>query len=609
MVAGALAYLRRDEERINGLNVFPVPDGDTGTNMILTVAAALENAKLGGTLSEVAESMAIGALRGARGNSGTIVSQFFHGFYLGVRGLDEADPFQIAAALESAASCAYAAVLEPKEGTILTVGRRGAEAAVDAASRGSALIDVIQAALAEAALALEETREVLDVLRMAGVVDAGGEGLVVGVKGAVAVLKGEALPSIPEEQAEAFAPESHATFESDDPHHRMAIQLTDITYQYCTEFLVEGQELPLDEMKRRLEPLGDSLMVVGSDQLVKVHVHTNRPGQALEIACDYGDLISVSVGNMKQQNREHAEGASQSASRSGSQSAAPGALHRAAQGASRSAEPSAVHRAGQSGSQSATQHLPQAGSQSMESDGAAYAGAAFGEAVPAAGEMTAAAGRVGVVSVCSGKGFEEILRRNGVAALVHGGQSMNPSAGELAQAIASVGADEVIVLPNNKNITLTANQAAKISGKKVIVVPTDNLPQAVAATFDYDPDRPVEEVAEAMSQAIERVRVAEVTHAVRDASINGMQISKGDWLGIVSGELVAVEKELSALLMAVIEALAPEDGELITLYSGSDVSPDECEEHLQLIQRRWPSVDVEAYDGGQPVYLYLIAVE
>lgn len=549
MVAGALAYMERDEARINALNVFPVPDGDTGTNMILTVKAAWEAARRGGNLSEVCEAMAMGALRGARGNSGTIVSQFFQGFYLGVQGLVEANAYQVAVGLQRAAECAYASVLEPREGTILTVGRRGAEAAVKAADRGASVIDVIQAALTESSLALDETIEMLDVLKQAGVVDAGGEGLVVGLKGALAVLSGETISMSRPASPSIVVPTEmrQSASYAEDPHRRMAIHLTDdITFQYCTEFLVRGKSIPIDEIKERCAALGDSLLVVGSEQLVKVHVHTNRPGRALEIGSDYGELLEVSVENMKEQNKERAT----------------------------------------------THQVPL-------DDRPTYQ----------VSIDASQANGVSVIAVIRGEGFEKILAEQGVTSFVHGGQSVNPSVGELTEAIEAAPTQQVILLPNNSNVALAAKQAAQLSSKNVVVVPTQCLPHAVAATFDWDPQQPIEEIAHAMNAAVAKTRVAEITRAVRAASINGFTITADDFLGLANGEIVAVGRRIDEVLAETIKALNPEEGELITLYSGEDVSQEASHDHQRHVKHAFPDCDVELYYGGQPIYHYCVSVE
>lgn len=529
----AAAALAREQKRVNGLNVFPVPDGDTGTNMALTMKAAMEAAEGFGSLAEVAGAMAQGALRGARGNSGTILSQFVSGFYEGVKGLEKADGRQLARALVASAQAAYAAVGEPKEGTMLTVGRAAAEAALAAAERGADVIELFEAALAQAEQALEETPKLLDALREAGVVDAGGEGLVVALRDGLAALKGEELPA---GEPEDWAVEAH----DGDPHTKYAIRLTDVEHQYCTEFLIFGADLSAASLRSTLGPLGDSLLVVGTSSMLKVHIHTNDPGEVLRIACRCGEIDSVSVGNMKRQNREHA--------RSGP------------------------------------------------------------EAVPAQ-ERNGAVKGVGIVAVAQGDGFEALLRSQGVSVIVHGGQTMNPSAGELAEAVERLPHSHVILLPNNRNLHLSARQVESLTTKRVTVVPTTNVTQAVSITVDFDPERDVDATVQAMTEALERVRCAEVTWAVRDASVNGRRVARGDVIGLVDGEVVACGSGLSDVLCEVIEKLSPGRGELITLYPGADVSDEEAEAHRLAVVERWPGCDVEMYRGNQPIYAYWISVE
>ena len=533
----ASAALAREQKRINGLNVFPVPDGDTGTNMALTMKASLEAAAGKSALWEVAGAMAQGALRGARGNSGTILSQFVSGFFEGVKGLEKADSWQLAQAFKAAAQAAYAAVGDPREGTMLTVGRAAAEAALEAAARGANVIELFEAALEKAVAALEETPKLLDVLREAGVVDAGGEGLVVALRGGLAALKGEELP---EEAGFDLPAEGKVPVYNGDPHNKHAIRLTDVEYQYCTEFLLFGDGLSIDSVRSVLSPLGDSLLVVGTGSMLKVHIHTNEPAEVLRIACGFGEIDSVSVGNMKRQNREHAQ-------------------------------PAAGRAA------------------SHHSNGAA--------------------GRVGIVAVAVGEGFEALLRSQGVAAVVHGGHTMNPSAGELAEAIDSLPHPHVILLPNNRNILLSARQVESLTKKRVSVIPTTNVTQAVSITVDFDPERDPETTVEAMTKALERVRCAEVTRAVRDASLGGRRVAEGDVIGLVDGELVACGRDTAAVLLESIEKLGPQRGELITLYPGADVSDEEAEEHRRAVEARWPECDVEMYRGGQPLFAYWVSVE
>lgn len=545
MAAAALSHLQQDEARINALNVFPVPDGDTASNMILTLKAAIDAVGERDSLAQVAEAMARGALRGARGNSGTILSQFLYGFHLGVKGLEAADALQMARAFEQASQAAYSAVHDPKEGTILTVGRRWAECAMAEAENGSGLTRVFEAALQGALHALEETPKLLEILGEAGVVDAGGEGFVVCLQGALAVLRGERVQRVPRDLRGAASNGLHPALalhaEVEDAHHRDAISLAEITYAYCTEFLVQGEGLSVEAFKKALMPLGDSLIVVGDERLIKVHVHTNRPGQALEIACDAGDLLSVSVVNMKEQNREHV-----------------------------------ISRQG-----------------GIQGQGAKDAGKA----------------KVAVVAVAMGKGFEEILKDQGVTAIVPGGQSMNPSAGELVDAIEATGAEHVILLPNNKNILLTAEQASALTQTPVTVVATTSLPQAVAASLHFDPALPAKEVAGRMGEAAAKVRTAELTRAMRDARFNGATIHEGDVIAMSDGKLLASSKALEEALVDAVRGLGPKEGDLVTLYFGEGVTDEDAKTHRRLLQQEFPACEIEAYFGGQPVYLYLISVE
>lgn len=548
MLRGGAERLEAEQERVNALNVFPVPDGDTGTNMALTMRAALEAAEAcgGDHLGRIVKAAARGALLGARGNSGVILSQFFRGLAEALEDVVEADTYQIVHALESAAKAAYESVLKPVEGTMLSVGRAGAEAAREAAEQGLELSKVLIGAFEGARKMLQDTPRFLDVLREAGVVDAGGEGLLVAAYGSLGVLQNGTAAALARVGEFSAAPNTVAAL----PGKRegaTGIRVTDeITFKYCTEFLVHGAQLQSEVIKSALlELAGDSLLVVGDAKTVKVHIHTNEPWSAMEICASFGDLSDVSVGNMVLQNLEagHRETADESAQRADERS------------------------------------------------------------------LNAAAQELAAVAVVQGSGFRSILSELGCSEFVEGGQSMNPSTEEMLAVVEAVNAAHVILLPNNRNVHLAAEQVARLSSKRVSVLPTTSMPQAIAAMMAFSAGEPAEKVLDAMRRAMQSVRVGEITRAVRDAKMNGWTITEGQTLSIAEGEIVGVSDDLEAAVYTLVETLRDDDSEVITLYYGADVTESEAEALVRLLQERFPDLEVEFYAGGQPVYTYLITVE
>lgn len=548
MLRGGAERLEAEQERVNALNVFPVPDGDTGTNMALTMRAALEAAEAcgGDHLGRIVKAAARGALLGARGNSGVILSQFFRGLAEALEDVVEADTYQIVHALESAAKAAYESVLKPVEGTMLSVGRAGAEAAREAAEQGLELSKVLIGAFEGARKMLQDTPRFLDVLREAGVVDAGGEGLLVAAYGSLGALQNGTATALARVGEFSAAPNTVAAL----PGKRegaTGIRVTDeITFKYCTEFLVHGAQLQSEVIKSALlELAGDSLLVVGDAKTVKVHIHTNEPWSAMEICASFGDLSDVSVGNMVLQNLEagHRDTADESAQRADERS------------------------------------------------------------------LNAAAQELAAVAVVQGSGFRSILSELGCSEFVEGGQSMNPSTEEMLAVVEAVNAAHVILLPNNRNVRLAAEQVARLSSKRVSVLPTTSMPQAIAAMMAFSAGEPAEKVLDAMRRAMQSVRVGEITRAVRDAKMNGWTITEGQTLSIAEGEIVGVSDDLEAAVYTLVETLRDDDSEVITLYYGADVTESEAEALVRLLQERFPDLEVESYAGGQPVYTYLITVE
>lgn len=528
MLVGAANLLALNKSEIDALNVFPVPDGDTGTNMYLTMLAGVKQARQveSGKISDVAAAVARGCLMGARGNSGVILSQIFSGFARALEGYSHAGAADIARAFVRGAEAAYRAVGNPVEGTILTVCRETAAGLEKAAARSKDPVRVLVLGYRAATLALARTPEQLPVLRDAGVVDAGGKGLVVLLEGIIKALKDAAarrdieLFDLAASQQKEFIGGRDRDFTSD------------IEFAYCTEFILTGRNIPLDSLRQELSPYGDCLLVVGDDRAAKVHIHSNHPGLVLECGLKYGALQSVQIGNMEEQSQE---------------------LRRSTTG---------------------------------------------GESKP-----------LGVVAVGVGEGIATILQSMGVDTVIEGGQTMNPSAEQLLDAVNSVNAPAVILLPNNKNILLSARQAAAMADKEVHVVPSVSIPQGFAALLAYNPYAAAMENAAKMEDSLGEVKTGEVTMAVRDAVIDGKNITKGDFIGMADDRLVAVGRHLNALMLDLLQVMADEDTGLVTFYYGADMTGAEAREVTRKMQEEFDELDFELHYGGQPLYQFIISVE
>lgn len=510
--------LEANKSGVDALNVFPVPDGDTGTNMYLTLTSAVREAEKNENenIAKVGKAVSMGSLMGARGNSGVILSQIFRGMAKEMEGKTTLDAKGVASALQAGADTAYKAVMKPVEGTILTVVREMAKAAVLKAKNSDDIIAVLEDAYEAGQTTLRRTPNMLPILKEAGVVDAGGQGLLYLLKGMIKALKGE-------EEEKAYQEETVTTGQDETQEG--------LTYLYCTEVLIRGQRLDIEEIRDELEPLGDSLLVVGEEDVVKVHIHSNHPGKVLEVCLSRGKLYDIKINNMEEEVEER--------------------LNK-------------------------IKELPLA--------------------------------KIGVVAVSQGDGFSEILTNLGVMAIVNGGQTMNPSTEELVKAVEEVKAEKVILLPNNKNIIMAARQAAEISTKPVAVVPTTSPVQAVTAMVAFNPDMELEEVAQDMSQEIEKVITGEVTQAVRDSQINGLQIKAGDFIGIVGDEIKVKAATAEDAVMLILEQMA-EEGELITIFYGKDVADQEAIELKKRVEEGFSRHEVEMHKGGQPHYHYLLSVE
>jgi len=582
---GAVAELAAQQERINRLNVFPVPDGDTGSNMCLTLEAALREAERvyapDVPLGRLARAVAKGSLWGARGNSGVILSQFLQGWADGLAHCREATSQQVVEAFEKAVTTAYRAVMEPVEGTMLSVGKGAAQAARAALSSAAGVPHVLQAALEGARAALERTPSQLEVLRRAGVVDAGGAGLVAIMEGALrAATAGEfTVEGFPAGQP---AVGGAASLQRDvaDGVAAVASALSSehgtggLTFKYCTEFILKGRNLPAALLQRQLGELGDSVLVVGDGDVLKIHLHTNRPGKALEIAVDYGSLSAIQISNMEEQVAE----------RAGRDAVAVSA-----------SEHHAVPGAG--GTAASVRQQP--GAPEVEERG-----------VPVAEEVPA------LVAVAPGPGLAAIFRSLGAVETVIGGQTMNPSVQELVDAVTRVPSRYVIVLPNNKNVLLAARHAAAlVRDKRVRVVPSATVPQGVAAALAFRPGSPagddgiLEGLARDMERAMAAVRSGEVTVAARDFEADGHRARAGDVIGLAGDTLVAVGRDRNEVACRLVEAMGGAHAQLITVYYGAEVDEAGAQALGARLREAFPDAEVELYAGGQPHYPYLLSVE
>lgn len=523
VLAGSVNLLAKSKHEIDALNVFPVPDGDTGTNMYLTLLEAAKEANTveSSHLGQVVESAARGCLMGARGNSGVILSQMVRGLADSLRDKAKANAKDLAMAFAAGSELAYRAVTNPVEGTVLTVMRQTAMAAQQAADRSPDLLRFMLSALRQASKALDQTPEQLPVLKEAGVVDAGGKGWLVILQGILYTLR----------KAEQMELLHDFTAKQEEKLKEFAIKDIDseICFAYCTEFIILGNNLPLEEIKKQLQPYGDCLMVVGHGQLAKVHIHTNHPGLVLETCLNYGALDKLDINNMQQQN------------------------------ARLNQQPLAKPW--------------------------------------------------GVVTVGIGEGISNIMESLGADQIIKGGQTMNPSTDDILQAVQNVSADRVIVLPNNKNILLAAQQAAEMSDKEVIVIPTTSIPQGIAALLANNLESNFYDVVENMKQVVPLVRTGEVTRAVRDAKLNGQTITAGDILALADNNIVASGKELEPILKTLVQELTGNGEELLTIYYGDELSGEAAEKTADMLQQYFPNLEIEVHYGGQPLYQFIISAE
>ena len=540
-LAGA-QNIEAKKEYINELNVFPVPDGDTGTNMSMTImAAAKEVAALGDAtdMKSLAKAISSGSLRGARGNSGVILSQLCRGFTKAIRDEKEVDVMLLAAACERAKTTAYKAVMKPKEGTILTVASGIADKAAEMAEETDDLEVFFPAVIEYAQEVLNKTPDMLPVLKEAGVVDSGGQGLLEVIKGAYDAFLGKEIDySAISAEAKPAAPKAEVQSE------------VDIKFGYCTEFIImlekEFTNKDEAEFKAFLSSIGDSIVCVADDEVVKVHVHTNDPGLAIQKGLTFGQLTRMKIDNMREEHQEKV-----------------------------------IRDAEKVAAKQAEEKKPEEPRKAM-----------------------------GFITVSIGEGLNDIFRELGADYIIEGGQTMNPSTEDMLNAIDQVNADSIFILPNNKNIILAANQAkALVEDKEIIVIPTKTVPQGITAIINFMPDSDAKANEEAMLEEIKNVKTGQVTYAVRDTHIDDKEIHEGDIMGIGDAGILAVGKGIEETAKKMLAELVDEDAELISLYYGEDVSEEDADKFAEELAELYPDVDIDAHFGGQPIYYYVLAVE
>ena len=530
--------LAKNAEKINSLNVFPVPDGDTGTNMNLSMSSGAKEtaANVVENIGELGKSFSKGLLMGARGNSGVILSQLFRGMSQYIADKKEIDAKEFAEAIQNGVSIAYKAIIKPVEGTILTVAREAAEAGLKAAKNTDSVVEVMEAIYAEAQASLKRTPDLLPILKEVGVVDSGGQGLVCVYQGFVAALKGEKIEGLESVETNVV------DMQFEDDHDMDFMSPEDIVHGFCTEFTVrldkDKKDFNEDKFREDMSKFGDSLLVISDSEYVKIHVHTETPGDVFNYGQQYGELIKIKSDNMREQHREVLR------KQEAKQTTAPKELKEQA-----------------------------------------------------------------MISISMGAGLSKVLTSMGVDYIVEGGQTMNPSTEDIMKAIKEVNAKNIFIFPNNKNIQLAAKQAAELAEENVFVVESKTAPQGLAAVMVYNPQASAEENFANMQEVLSTVSTLEVTHAVRDTNIEGVEIKKDEFMGIRNGKIVVSNLSLNTVLEELLEKSLDEDSEIVTLYLGEESTEEYTDFLEQLIEEKYPDVEVELIESGQPVYPYIIGVE
>nr|WP_249365355.1 DAK2 domain-containing protein [Cytobacillus citreus] len=547
MVIKGANHLSSNAKFVDSLNVFPVPDGDTGTNMNLSMTSGAKEVKnnVQGHIGKVGLALSKGLLMGARGNSGVILSQLFRGFSKAIEQKAEINSKEFAAALQSGVETAYKAVMKPVEGTILTVAKDSARRAVQVAKNEDNLIALMEEVLKEAKASLNRTPDLLPVLKEVGVVDSGGQGLVFVYEGFLSELKGEALPDSPTafpKMEDLVSAEHHKNVHS-------FMNTEDIEFGYCTEFMVKFESTKLlknpfseESFRQDLSKYGDSLLVIADEELVKVHIHSEQPGECLTYGQRYGSLINMKIENMRQQHSNLVDGT----------------------------ETKLV-----SENESKPKQLKE----------------------------------YGIVTVSMGSGIADLFRSIGAHAVIEGGQTMNPSTEDIVKAIQEVNAKKVFILPNNKNIIMAAQQAAEVSNQEVIVIPSKTVPQGMSALLAFNPSANLEQNKENMSTALQQVKTGQVTFAVRDTSIDGLEIEKDDFMGIAEGKIIVKNKDKVQLAKDLLAKMIDADTEILTILKGEDASEEDVENIVRFIEEEYDEVEIELHNGEQPLYAFIFAIE
>lgn len=539
MVKMGAHHLFQNADYVDALNVFPVPDGDTGTNMNLSMTSGAKEtaAHTSEHIGKTAQALSKGLLMGARGNSGVILSQLFRGFGKSIEQHATLDAKQFAQALQYGVETAYKAVMKPVEGTILTVAKDSAKKAVEASESISDISELMAAVVEESKLSLNRTPDLLPVLKEVGVVDSGGQGLVFVYEGFLASLKGEALPerTISSSMDDLVSAEHHKSVQG-------YMDTADIEFGFCTEFMVrfeEGKKAFIEnDFRNDLSGFGDSLLVISDDEIAKIHIHSETPGKVLTYGQQYGDLIKIKIENMRQQHTDIV-----------------GEGHSSNTGKKAEVHPYAV------------------------------------------------------VTVAMGTGVAELLKSLGASAVIEGGQTMNPSTEDIVKAIESVGAERVLILPNNKNIVMAAEQAAEVLGIEAAVVPTKTIPQGMAAILAFNAQASVKENQKNMTDAFAHVKTGQVTFAVRDTSIDGVEIKKDDFMSLAEGKIILSQPSRVEAATKLVKELIDEDSEIVTVIYGEDVTEEEAGKFASFIEENFEDVEVELYNGKQPLYPYILSVE
>lgn len=539
-LSGAAGLLENNKEEINSLNVFPVPDGDTGTNMSLTMRSAL---KEGLSVEEddvykIALATSKGSLMGARGNSGVILSQLFRGFATALKGKQSVDVRTLAKGLQSASDTAYKAVMKPTEGTILTVARESAEFGMTISREEKDILSFLRRVIEKANDTLDRTPDMLPVLKQAGVVDAGGKGYVYVLTGAYNALSG----------LEVFQGEAFEEKKSENLYiHREKIDTDDILYGYCTEFMINTEDSDIEDFRDKLSIYGDSLMVVGGEGLIKVHIHTNNPGQVLEDSLKKGELKDIKIDNMRYQHEEVLLKDMLSASH---------------------------------GTKSEEENI-----------------------------VVEEAKKYSFVSISTGQGIDEVFKGLNVDYIVKGGQTMNPSTEDILKAIEATRGENVIILPNNSNIILAAEQSKELSDRNVYVLTTKTIPEGIAALLAFDDNKEIDENMKNMEDSIKDVLTGQVTYAVRDTEIEDKKIKKDDIIGLANGDIVSNGKDINEVGNHLIEKMMTEDTSIITIFYGKEMAKEKAEELAGSLEKIYEDTDIEIVYGGQPLYYYIFSLE